>query len=87
MKSTVTVADVANRHWITGAIKHPGALHREMGVPAGQKIPEKRLAAASKKGGKLGRRARLAQTLKRMHHKRAAKESLPARASKALYGK
>lgn len=51
-------------NWIGGAIKHPGALHRELGVPQGQKIPAKKLSAAAKKGGKLGRRARLAQTLK-----------------------
>lgn len=53
-------------HWIAGAIKHPGALHREMGVPAGQKIPAGRLAKAAKAGGVLGRRARLAETLGRM---------------------
>ena len=52
------------KNWIKGAIKHPGALHKEMHVPAGKKIPAKRLAAAAKKGGKLGRRARLAETLK-----------------------
>ena len=50
--------------WIAGAIKHPGALHRELGVPQGQKIPAKKLAKAAKAGGKLGKRARLAQTLK-----------------------
>jgi hypothetical protein len=50
--------------WIQGAIKHPGALHKELGVPAGEKIPAKKLAKAAKKGGVEGRRARLAQTLK-----------------------
>ena len=50
-------------NWIKGAIKHPGALHKQLGVPAGDKIPAKKLAAAANKGGKLGRRARLAQTL------------------------
>jgi len=54
-------------NWIKKAVKHPGALHRQMGVPQGKKIPAGRLAAAAKKGGKLGRRARLAQTLKKMH--------------------
>lgn len=58
------------KNWIAGAIKHPGALHRELGVKQGTKIPAKRLAAAAKKGGKLGRRARLAQTLKGLHHKK-----------------
>ena len=53
--------------WIQGAIKHPGALHKQLGVPAGEKIPAKKLAAAAEKGGKLGKRARLAQTLRGMH--------------------
>ena len=50
--------------WIQGAIKHPGALHRELGVAKGKKIPAKKLAAAAKKKGKVGRRARLAETLR-----------------------
>ena len=50
--------------WIQGAIQHPGALHKELGVPAGQKIPAKKLNKAAKAGGKLGQRARLAKTLK-----------------------
>jgi hypothetical protein len=53
--------------WIGGAIKHPGALHKQLGVPMGKKIPASKLAAAAKKGGKLGKRARLAETLKGFH--------------------
>lgn len=52
-------------NWIAGAIKHKGALHRELGVPQGEKISEKKLAAAAGKGGKLGQRARLAEELKK----------------------
>lgn len=55
------------RNWIKRAIKHPGALHRELGVPKGKKIPASKLRAAAKKGGKEGRRARLAETLKKLH--------------------
>lgn len=51
-------------NWIAGAIKHPGALHKQLGVPKGEPIPTGKLAAAAKKGGVVGRRARLAQTLK-----------------------
>ena len=51
-------------NWISGAIKKPGALHEQMGVPQGQKIPAKKLAKAAKAPGKLGQRARLAQVLK-----------------------
>lgn len=50
--------------WIAEAIKHPGALHRELGVPEGKKIPAKKLAKAAKAPGKLGQRARLAETLR-----------------------
>jgi len=53
------------KKWIQGAIKKPGQLHRDLGVPQGQKIPPKKLAAAASKGGKIGQRARLAQTLKK----------------------
>jgi hypothetical protein len=57
-----------SKKWIQKAIKHPGALHRQLGVPQGQKIPESKLNAAAKKSGVLGRRARLAKTLKKMPH-------------------
>ena len=52
------------KNWIAGAIKKPGALRKELGVKKGEKIPAKKLAAAAKKPGKLGQRARLAETLK-----------------------
>jgi hypothetical protein len=55
---------VATKNWISGAIKHPGALHKELGVAEGKKIPAKKLAAAAKKSGVVGKRARLAETLK-----------------------
>ena len=50
--------------WIKGAIKHPGALRKELKVKAGKPIPAKKLDAAAKKPGVEGRRARLAKTLK-----------------------
>lgn len=59
--------DTNPKKFIDSAIKHPGALHKQMGVPAGQKIPAKKLAAAAKAPGKLGQRARLAETLKGFH--------------------
>ena len=51
-------------NFIQKAIKKPGALRKELGAKAGKPIPAKKLAAAAKKPGKLGQRARLAQTLK-----------------------
>ena len=50
--------------WIQKAITKPGALKKELGVKKGDKIPAKKLAAAAKKKGVEGKRARLAETLK-----------------------
>jgi hypothetical protein len=50
--------------FIAGAIKKPGALKKELGVPKGKDIPAKTLAKAAKAPGKEGQRARLAETLK-----------------------
>ena len=60
---------MSDKKWIQKAIpkSHKGLLHKELGVVKGKKIPAKKLAAAAKKGGKLGKRARLAETLKKMH--------------------
>lgn len=55
--------------WIQGAIKKPGALHKQLKVPMDKKIPAKKLEKAAEKGGKLGQRARLAETLKGMKKK------------------
>ena len=52
--------------WIQKAIKKPGALRKELGVKGDNPIPAKKLAAAAKNPGKLGQRARLAETLKKM---------------------
>lgn len=54
--------------WIQKAIKHPGALHKELHVPKGKKIPEAKLEKAEhSKNPTTARRARLAETLKKMH--------------------
>lgn len=57
------------KNWIAGAIKHPGALHRDLGVPQGQKIPAKKMSAAraGKFGAKTEERANLARTLGGFH--------------------
>jgi hypothetical protein len=52
--------------WIQKAIKKPGALHTQLNVPQGEKISVEKLKAAAEKGGKLGRRARLALTLRKL---------------------
>ena len=58
------------KNWIQKAIKHPGALHKQLGVSQDKPIPTSKLQAAAKKGGTLGRRARLALTLRKLAQKR-----------------
>jgi hypothetical protein len=50
--------------WIKKAISKPGALRKSLGVKEGKTIPAGKLAKAAKAPGKMGQRARLAQTLK-----------------------
>lgn len=64
-------------NWIEGAIKHKGGLHKSLGVPQGKKIPKAKIAAAAKRGGRVGKQARLAETL----------EGMRGRHDSKLYGK
>ena len=50
--------------WIQKMHMKKGALHQELSVPEGKKIPVKKLNAAAKAPGIEGKRARLAKTLK-----------------------
>jgi hypothetical protein len=54
------------KNFIQSAIKKPGALRASLGVKKGETIPAKKLAKAAKAPGKMGQRARFAQTLKKM---------------------
>ena len=55
----------AKKNWIKDAINpaNKGKLHRALGIKAGEPIPKGKLAAAAKKKGAVGARARLAMTL------------------------
>jgi len=53
--------------WIQKAIKKPGAFKKQLGVPAGKKIPVAILQKAAQAKGKLGQRARLALTLRKLN--------------------
>lgn len=59
---------MAKKNWIAGATpaKTKGALRKQLGVKEGETIPVAKLRAAAKKGGKLGQRARLAITLRKL---------------------
>lgn len=55
-------------HWIAGATKNKGALHRKLGVPEGEKIPASKLAKAANSSNPTERKeASLAKTLKGFH--------------------
>lgn len=59
------MASGGKTNWIAGATKNKGALHRELHVPEGQKIPEKKLEKAAHSSNPIERkRASLAKTLK-----------------------
>lgn len=53
------------KDWIKGAIKRPGALHKALGVPQGEKIPPKKMSkAAHSTNPRVRKEASLAKTLK-----------------------
>lgn len=58
---------MAKKRWIAKAIKKPGALHRSLGVPEGEKIPAKKLATKASDSPTTKRRKALARTLRKMH--------------------
>lgn len=59
---------MAKDKWIQGAIKKPGALRKSLGVKKGEKIPEAKLKKAeNSKNPKTAKRARLAETLKKIN--------------------
>ena len=64
---------MAGEKWIQKAIpkSHRGKLKQELGVPAGKKIPKKKIKKAAKsKNPKLRKRADLALTLSKLSKKR-----------------
>ena len=56
--------------WIQEAIRKKGALRAQLGTPAGRNIPVGQLQEAASAPGTLGRRARLAVTLRKLARKR-----------------
>ncbi len=57
---------MVKEYWIQDAVNpnKKGVLRKSLGVKIGEKIPTQKLKAAEKKPGKLGKQARLAETLK-----------------------
>lgn len=58
------------KKWIQATHLRKGALHRQLGIPAGEKIPVSLLHEVEHEPGKLGQRARLALTLRRIGQRR-----------------
>lgn len=52
--------------WIQQAVQKKGSLRKTLKVKKGETIPASKLAEAAKKPGVTGKRARLAQTLKKL---------------------
>lgn len=56
------------KKWIQAMHMKKGALHKDLGVPAGKKIPASKLKKAEhSKNPTTRKRANLAETLKKMH--------------------
>lgn len=62
------------KHFIQKIGMKKGALHKALGIPQGQKIPQALLQKAAKEPGKVGAEARLAETLEGFHKKRDGKK-------------
>ena len=72
-----------DKKWIQKAIKKPGALHRDLGVPEDDKIPVSKIKAAAKGDGKVAKRARLALTLRGLNKEEVENEGWGAVAKAA----
>lgn len=58
----------SNGNWIAEATKHKGALHKNLGIAEGKKIPSSKLKKAEhSKNPKIRKEANLAKTLKSFH--------------------
>ena len=76
---------MAGKNWMAGAVRHPGALHRALGVPEGQPIPAAKLAAARNSSDpRLRRMAGLATTFKK--YRPASKAKKMGRAARKSAG-
>lgn len=61
---------MSDKKWIEKATKNKGALHKELGVKIGTKIPAKKLKAAeNSKNPTERKRANLAKTLAKLRKK------------------
>lgn len=63
---TFSSVEADKKHWIQDAVKKPGQLHKDLGVPEGEKIPEEKLEEAEHSDSKKVReRAQFAENVKK----------------------
>lgn len=68
------MAKVAKKgNWIAEATRDKGAYRAATKTPEGKNIPASRVASDAKKSGKIGKEARLAQTLAKMRARKKSK--------------
>lgn len=57
-------------YWIASAIKKKGSLRKAHGLKKGQKLTKNMIESDEKKGGAIGKRAQLAETLAKFRKKK-----------------
>lgn len=73
---------MAKKKWIKAATENKSALHRNLGVPEGERIPDGKLReAANSKNSKIRKEASLAMTLKGMKHEKKEEKKAPTPSS------
>jgi hypothetical protein len=58
-----------SRLWIQKVHLKKGQLHRDLGIPINEIIPLSVLASAARRTGHIGKRARLALNLRKLHRR------------------
>jgi len=71
MEIIMTKKKQKKKNWIAEAtVKNKGALRKQLDIPEDETIPASKLKKAASKDGKLGKRAKLAVTLKKFSRKK-----------------
>lgn len=59
-----------DKKWIQKAVEKPGALHKALGIPKGEKIPKEKLKVKETDSPKMKKRKILAKTLSKIAKKK-----------------
>jgi hypothetical protein len=77
VEAVLSEEEKKKKKWIQKAIEKEGSLRKSLKTKEGKNIPVSKLKSAAKKGGKMGKRARLALTLRKLNE---AAYNIPAKA-------